>query len=404
MATSVASPLEKHLGMIANVTEMTSRSQVGQTQITLQFGLDRNIDGAARDVQAAINAARVDLPVTLRSNPTYRKFNPADSPIMILALTSKTRTPGQIYDVAASVLQQQLLQVKGVGDVNVGGSSLPAVRVDVNPLALGRYGIGLEDVRAALASANANQPKGVLDDGALRFQVYANDSGTKASDYAPLVIAVRNGATVRLRDIATITEWCRGRAQPRPGQRQAGGCAGADPPARRQHHRHGRSGEGLVADLEKRAAAGYRPAGRGGPDHHHPRFAGRRGAHGGDRGAAGGRGDGLLPAQRPRRADPSPSRSRCRCWARWAMMFLLHFSLDNLSLMALTVATGSWSTTRSSSWRTSRATSKRAWAGSKPPCSARAKWAFTVSFDQHLAGGGVHPDPADGRIDRPPVP
>jgi multidrug efflux pump len=206
MSTSVASPLEKHLGLIADVTEMTSQSRVGQTQITLQFGLDRNIDGAARDVEAAINAARVDLPVTLRSNPTYRKFNPADAPIMILALTSKTRTPGQIYDVAATVLQQQLLQVKGVGDVNVGGSSLPAVRVDVNPLALGRYGIGLEDVRAALASANANQPKGVLDDGNLRFQVYANDSGTKATDYAPLVIAVRHGAAVRLSDIATITD------------------------------------------------------------------------------------------------------------------------------------------------------------------------------------------------------
>jgi multidrug efflux pump len=206
MSTSVASPLEKHLGVIADVTEMTSQSRVGQTQITLQFGLDRNIDGAARDVQAAINAARVDLPVTLRSNPTYRKFNPADSPIMILALTSKTRTPGQIYDVAATVLQQQLLQVKGVGDVNVGGSSLPAVRVDVNPLALGRYGIGLEDVRSALASANANQPKGVLDDGNLRFQVYANDQGTKASDFAPLLIAVRNGATVRLSDIAAVTD------------------------------------------------------------------------------------------------------------------------------------------------------------------------------------------------------
>ncbi len=206
MATSVASPLEKHLGLIANVSEMTSHSRVGQTQITLQFGLDRNIDGAARDVQAAINAARADLPVTLRSNPTYRKFNPADAPIMILALTSKTRTPGQIYDIASTVLQQQLLQVKGVGDVNVGGSSLPAVRVDVNPLALGRYGIGLEDVRAALASANANQPKGVLDDGAQRFQVYANDSGAKASDYAPLLIAVRSGATVRLSDVATVTD------------------------------------------------------------------------------------------------------------------------------------------------------------------------------------------------------
>ncbi len=206
MATSVATPLEKHLGLISDVTEMTSSSRVGQTQITLQFGLDRNIDGAARDVQAAINASRVDLPVTLRTNPTYRKQNPADAPIVILALTSKTRTPGQIYDVAATVLQQQLLQVKGVGDVNIGGGSLPAVRVELNPLALGRYGIGLEDVRAALASANANRPKGVVDDGPLRFQIYTNDSGTTAADYAPLVIAARGGNTVRLRDIAQVVD------------------------------------------------------------------------------------------------------------------------------------------------------------------------------------------------------
>ena len=206
MATSVAGPLEKRLGIISNVTEMTSRSSVGQTQITLQFGLDRNIDGAARDVQAAINAARADLPVTLRSNPTYRKVNPADSPIVILALTSATRSPGQIYDVAVTVLQQQLLQLKGVGDVNVGGASLPAVRVDLNPLALARYGIGLEDVRAALASANANRPKGVVDDGRLRYQIYTNDAGTRAADYAPLVIASRGSSTVRLSDIAQVTD------------------------------------------------------------------------------------------------------------------------------------------------------------------------------------------------------
>ncbi|MEO8813412.1 MAG: efflux RND transporter permease subunit [Caulobacteraceae bacterium] len=206
MSTSVATPLERRLGIISDVTEMTSSSRVGSTHITLQFGLNRNIDGAARDVQAAINAARADLPVTLRSNPTYRKVNPADAPILILALTSKTRTPGQIYDIASTVLQQQLLQVRGVGDVTIGGSSLPAVRVELNPLALAKYGIGLEDVRATLASANANRPKGVIEDGRLRFQIYTNDSATAAADYAPLLIAARNGNTVRLRDIAQVTD------------------------------------------------------------------------------------------------------------------------------------------------------------------------------------------------------
>ncbi|MEO7026895.1 MAG: efflux RND transporter permease subunit, partial [Caulobacteraceae bacterium] len=206
MATSVAAPLERRLGLIADVSEMTSQSRVGQTQITLQFGLDRNIDGAARDVQAAINAARVDLPATLRANPTYRKQNPADAPMVILSLTSATRSPGQIYDTAVTVLQQQLLQVRGVGDVNVGGASLPAVRVELNPLALARYGIGLEDVRAALASANANRPKGVVDEGPLRYQIYTDDAATKAADFAPLVIAARGGATVRLSDIAEVTD------------------------------------------------------------------------------------------------------------------------------------------------------------------------------------------------------
>jgi multidrug efflux pump len=206
MATSVATPLERHLGLISDVTEMTSSSRVGTSNITLQFGLDRDIDGAARDVQAAINAARIDLPATLRSNPTYRKINPADAPIMVLALTSKTRTPGQIYDAASNIVQQQLSQVKGVGDVTVGGASLPAVRVELNPLQLAKYGIGLEDVRSALASANANRPKGVIDDGAQRLQVYTNDAGTTAADYAPLLIAYRNGSAVRLRDVASVVD------------------------------------------------------------------------------------------------------------------------------------------------------------------------------------------------------
>ncbi|HXV01206.1 MAG TPA: efflux RND transporter permease subunit [Caulobacteraceae bacterium] len=206
MATSVATPLEKRLGLISNVSEMTSQSRTSQTRVNLQFGLDRDIDGAARDVQAAINAARVDLPATLHSNPTYRKQNPADAPIMILALTSRTRTPGQIYDVASTILQQQISQVKGVGDVTIGGSSLPAVRVELNPLALSRYGIGLEDVRAAIASANANRPKGVVQDSNLRLQIYTNDTGLSAATYAPLVVAYRNGAAVHLSDIAQVVD------------------------------------------------------------------------------------------------------------------------------------------------------------------------------------------------------
>src|SRR6187397_2643656 len=159
MAATVATPLERSLGRIAGVTEMTSSSSLGSTRVTLQFDLDRDIDGAARDVQAAINAARTLLPTGLPSNPTYRKVNPADAPIMILALTSETMTQGQMYDAAATVLAQKLSQVSGVGQVTVGGSSLPAVRVELSPPALQKYGISFEDVRAALAAANANRPK-----------------------------------------------------------------------------------------------------------------------------------------------------------------------------------------------------------------------------------------------------
>ena len=204
MSTSVATPLERHLGIISDVSQMTSSSRVGQTNVVLQFGLDRNIDGAARDVEAAIKAARVDLPATLHQNPTYRKVNPADSPIMVVALTSKTRTPGQIYDAASTVIQQQFSQVKGVGNVTLGGGSLPAVRVDLNPMALSQYGIGLEDVRAALASANANRPKGIVQSGPRQLQIYTNDTSLSAALYAPLIIAYRNGAAVRLSDIADV--------------------------------------------------------------------------------------------------------------------------------------------------------------------------------------------------------
>src|SRR5579872_2920069 len=206
MATSVATPLERHLGVISNVTEMTSSSRVGLSNITLQFDLGRDIDGAARDVEAAINAARVDLPATLRSNPTYRKINPADAPIVVLALTSKTLSGGQIYDAASTILQQQLSQVAGVGDVTVGGSSLPAVRVELNPRALFKYGIGLEDVRAALSAANADSPKGAVQDKRQRYQLYVNDTAGTAEEYQNIVVAYRNNAAVRVRDIATVSD------------------------------------------------------------------------------------------------------------------------------------------------------------------------------------------------------
>jgi multidrug efflux pump len=206
VATSVAEPLERKLGVIADVTEMTSQSSLGQARITLQFNLNRDIDGAARDVQAAINAARADLPTNLPSNPTYRKVNPADAPIMVLTLTSKTMTRGQIFDAASNVLQQRLSQLDGIGQVNIGGSALPAVRVELNPDALFNYGIGLEDVRAALASANANSPKGTIEEGNERFQIYTNDQANHADDYLPLVVAYRNNAPVRLSDIAEVSD------------------------------------------------------------------------------------------------------------------------------------------------------------------------------------------------------
>ncbi len=206
VAATVAGPLEKHLGQIADVTEMTSTSTVGQTRIVLQFGLSRDINGAARDVQAAINAAHADLPAALRSNPTYRKMNPADAPILILALTSNTLTRGQVYDAASTILAQRLAQIDGVGQVLIGGAALPAVRVELDPHALFHYGIGLEDVRAALAAANANSPKGAIEDGGQHYQLYTNDQSSQASAYRDLVVAWRNGAAVRLSDVAQVND------------------------------------------------------------------------------------------------------------------------------------------------------------------------------------------------------
>ena len=206
MSTSVAAPLERHLGQIADVNEMTSQSTLGSTRITLQFGLDRNIDGAARDVQAAIVASRADLPTSLRQNPSYHKVNPADAPIMVISMTSATRTAGQLYDLASNILQQRLSQLPGIGEVDVSGSALPAVRVEINPGAIFHYGIGLEDIRAALASANANSPKGAIEDDTGHYQIYANDQASAAAQYRDLVVAYRNGAAVRLSDVAEVVD------------------------------------------------------------------------------------------------------------------------------------------------------------------------------------------------------
>ncbi len=206
MAATVAMPLERSLGRIAGVTEITSSSSLGSTRITLQFDLSRDIDGAARDVQAAINAARNLLPTGLPSNPTYRKVNPADAPIMILALTSETMTQGQMYDAASTIIAQKLAQVDGVGQVSVGGSSLPAVRVELNPESLNKYGVGLEDVRVALAAANANRPKGAVEEGDRHWQIFANDQAKTAAEYLPLIVSYRNGAAVQLSDVAEVVD------------------------------------------------------------------------------------------------------------------------------------------------------------------------------------------------------
>jgi multidrug efflux pump len=210
MAATVATPLERHLGAIADVDDMTSTSGVGTSSIQLTFGLSRDIDGAARDVEAAIVAAHADLPSALTQNPSYRKINSSSFPVMAITMTSQVLTQGQIYDAADAVISQRLSQVQGVGGVNVSGSALPAVRVEINPLALTQYGIGLQDVRAAISNANANAPKGAIESDRLHYQIYTNDNARDAGPYRELIIANRNGSTVRLGDVATVLDMSNG--------------------------------------------------------------------------------------------------------------------------------------------------------------------------------------------------
>jgi multidrug efflux pump len=206
MASSVATPLERRLSVISGLNEITSSSSTGSARVSLQFDLSKNIDVAAREVQAAINAARADLPSTLRQNPTYNKRSAAAQPVIILALTSPTRTPGEIYDITNNILQQRLSQIDGVGEVEIGGASQPAVRVELYPHALNAYGLSGEDVRAAVQAATANRPKGAVDEGERRLQIYAPTAGFRAADYRDLIIAWRNGAPVRLKDVANVID------------------------------------------------------------------------------------------------------------------------------------------------------------------------------------------------------
>ena len=204
MARTVATPLERRLGAIADVDDMTSTSSIGQTNIQLTFGLDRDLNAAARDVEAAIEAARPDLPAAMPNNPSYFKLNSSLFPVLAVTMTSKVLTQGQIYDAADAVVSQQLAEINGVGGVNVSGSALPAIRVEVNPFTLSKYGIGLQDVRAAISNANANSPKGFIDAGGRRYTITTNDNARAARDYRNLIIAVRNGSVVRLSDVATV--------------------------------------------------------------------------------------------------------------------------------------------------------------------------------------------------------
>src|SRR6202020_534060 len=206
MASSVATPLERQLGHIAGVTEMTSASTLGSTSVTIQFDLSRNIDGAAREVEAPINAARSYLPSNLPANPTYRKVNPADAPIMILGLTSDKYGPEKLYDEASTVIQQKLSQIQGVGQVTVGGGALPSVRVEANPTQLASYGLTLANLQSVLSLQNSDLAKGQISDGVVTADILANDQISQADDYQPLVVGFSHGAAIHLSDVAQVTD------------------------------------------------------------------------------------------------------------------------------------------------------------------------------------------------------
>ncbi len=275
MASAVATPLERQFGRIAGITEMTSTRSLGSTSITLQFDLDRNIDAAARDVQAAINAARGQLPANLPNNPWYRKVNPADAPILLLSFTSPVLERARMYDIASTILQQKIAQVEGVGQVFVGGGALPAVRVEANPTALYARGMSLEDVRGFLTTVNVNRPKGDIGWGERAWSLWTNDQMRQAAEYGPLVVSYKSGAAVRLSDVARVEDSVE--------NTRTTGVANGKPAVIVIIFRQ--PGANIIATVDRILAllpqsAGRSPAhdaaGRGsGPDDHDPRFGSR---------------------------------------------------------------------------------------------------------------------------------
>jgi multidrug efflux pump len=339
MATSVAAPLEKKLGHIAGVTEMTSSSNRGSTRIVIQFDLDRNINGAASDVQGAINAALGDLPPDLYGNPTYLKVNPSEAPIMVLSLTSDSLDRPKMYDAASTLLQQKLSQVEGVGQVFVGGSSLPAVRVEMNPMALNKYGINLQDMRGVIVNNNANRPKGQLMDEEKTWEIVTNDQLHKAWDYRSLIVSYRSGAAVKLTDVAYVHD-------SQEDMRTAGIANGKNrrqcpdlPTAGRQCHRNRRPGSGSTPPAYSRHAGRNRAQYPSGQDPFDPGLS------------QGGRaGTGYFSPLvilvvflflRDVRSTLIPGVAvTVSIVGTFGVMYLLGFSLNNLSLMALTISTG----------------------------------------------------------------
>ena len=275
MASSVATPLERQLGRIAAVTEMTSASTLGGTTITLQFDLDRNIDAAARDVEAAINAARGYLPSNLPGNPSYKKVNPADNAIFQLSLTSLALDRGRMYDAASTVIAQKLSQIRGVGQVGVAGSALPGVRVELNPTILNKYGIGLEDVRSILGGANANVPKGVLVNDNRAWGVASNDQIFRASDYGPLIVSWVNGAPVRVSDLGEVVDSVEDLRNAGYARRTAIGDRDRQPSARREYHRNCRSYSRRAPSDQRSDPAGDQAQGDAGSDGNNPGFGAR---------------------------------------------------------------------------------------------------------------------------------
>ena len=340
MVSSVTTPLERQFGQMPGLRQMTSTSSFGASLITLQFTLDTSIDVAEQQVQAAINAAGTFLPRDLPSPPIYSKVNPADTPILTLALTSDTLPLTKVQDLADTILAQKISQLTGVGLVSISGGQKPAIRVQANPTKLASYGLGLEDVRTVLGQANVDQAKGSLEGPRQSFTIGANDQLFSSAEYRALVVAYRNGAPVRLADVADVVDGAENVQAGRVDERQARGDREHPAPARRQHHQRGGPHQAAPAPAPRLAAVLGRDHDAHRPDDHDPRLRGGRAVHAGAHGRARRHGHVPVPAQPRRHRHPERRRAALASWAPSASCTCSGYSLDNLSLMALTISTG----------------------------------------------------------------